>query len=69
MISKQKLEHIHLNFVNYKKSYAVNPHWCEVYTIKCPRISYPAIKLDINTLKDYKYKKIYDSLYRKNKNF
>ena len=70
-IDPQKREHIHLNFVNYKTSKAVNSDWCPVNTIECP-IEYrrPDLVLDVNTLEEYEFiKKIYEFFYKKNKHF
>ena len=66
-----KREHIHLNFFNYKNEKAVNPEWCPVRTIKCPKkFARPDLILDVNTKDQYIYmKKLYEYLYPKNKDF
>lgn len=70
-LSSNLKEHIHLNFFNYEHNCAVNHNWCKVRTIKCPSAyARPDIRLDVNTLEDYRYiKKIYDNLYFRNNKF
>ena len=70
-ISKLKKEHLSLNFFDYKKQIIVNKRYCEVATIKCPKsYSFPKLRLDVNSHKDYLFiKEIYENLYKKNKFF
>jgi len=59
------LEHIHLNFFDYKNEKPKNENWCPVSTIKCPE-SYkrPELVLDINLYSQYVFiKELYDYLY------
>lgn len=64
-------EHPHTNFFNYKTNKPINSKWCKVRTIKCNKnFKRPEIKLDVNTLSEYKYiKNIYDNLYFKDPKF
>ena len=70
-LNKSQKEHPHTNFFDYEKDKPINPKWCKVRTIKCPKkIKRPEIKLDVNTLSDYNYiSNIYNNLYFKNPNF
>jgi spore coat polysaccharide biosynthesis protein SpsF len=70
-LSKLQKEHVHVNFFHYKKNKTINPNWCKVRTIKCPKtFSRPDICLDVNTISDYKIiKDIYKNLYYKNSKF
>jgi len=56
-----KLEHLHLNFFNYKTQKSVNKN-VRVSTIKCPSdFARPDIRLDINTEQDLQYiRQMYD---------
>ena len=69
-LNKKKREHIHLNFINYKKGKALDASFSSISTIKCPkRFARPELKFDINYLSQYKiFKKMYKELYFK-KNF
>ena len=75
-VSKKKLstkqkEWLSINFFDYKKEKVINPKFCNVNTLKCPK-SYrmPKLRLDVNTLSDYNFiKDIYDNLYSKKKLF
>ncbi len=61
----QLLEHVHLNFFDYKKEKPKNENWCPVSTIKCPE-SYrrPELVLDINLYSQYVFiRELYDYLY------
>jgi len=58
-------EHIHMNFIDYEKSEAIDPNSCPISTIKCPQ-SYarPDLILDVNTIEQYYYmKNLYEELY------
>lgn len=70
-LTKSQKEHPHTNFFNYDKNEIINKKWCNVRTIKCPKkFRRPDIRLDVNTMKDFKYiKNIYDNLYSKNSKF
>jgi spore coat polysaccharide biosynthesis protein SpsF len=70
-LSKLQKEHVHINFFDYKKNKAVNPTWCKVRSIKCPKtFRRPDISLDVNTINDYKFiKDIYKNLYYNNSKF
>ena len=54
-----------------KSKVIVNKRYCEVATIKCPKsYSFPKLRLDVNSYKDYLFvKEIYENLYKKNKFF
>jgi len=69
--SKEKREHIHLNFFDYSKSKISDEKWCPVRTIKCPKeFSRPDIVLDVNTFEEYIFmNSLYENLYHKNPNF
>ena len=75
LISGQKkiisLEHIHMNFIDYKNSKSRDKEWCPISTIKCPeRFARPDLILDVNTLDEYKYmKNLYEYLYPISKEF
>jgi hypothetical protein len=64
-LSKEKKEHIHLNFFDYKLNRPINEKWCKIRTIKCPKeFRRPEICLDVNTIEDYKFiSDIYENLY------
>ena len=64
-------EHIHENFIDYKKSKAVDETWCQIATMKCnSKFSRPDIVLDVNTIEQYNYmKKLYSDLYPKSNQF
>ena len=66
-ISKLKKEHLSLNFFDYKKQVIINKRYCKVVTIKCPKsYSFPKLRLDVNSYKDYLFvKEIYENLYKK----
>ena len=52
--NNQKREHIHLNFINYKKGIPANKKFCEIFTIKAiKRIKYPKIVLHIDYLNEF----------------
>jgi spore coat polysaccharide biosynthesis protein SpsF len=70
-LTKEKKEHIHLNFFDYKNNKPINQKWCKVRTIKCPKnFRRPNICLDVNTIKDYKFiRDIYEKLYYNNPKF
>jgi spore coat polysaccharide biosynthesis protein SpsF len=70
LTNKQK-EHIHINFFDYTKNKPINPDWCKVRTVMCPKsFRRPDICLDVNTINEYKFiKNIYDSIYYTNPNF
>ncbi len=62
----EKLEHVHLNFFNYKSQ--TSEPGIKVSTIPCPKdFSKPEVILDVNTPEDYKFMSaLYDALYPKN---
>jgi spore coat polysaccharide biosynthesis protein SpsF len=64
-LSKEKTEHIHLNFFDYKLNKPINEKWCKIRTINCPKeFRRPEICLDVNTIEDYKFiSDIYENLY------
>jgi spore coat polysaccharide biosynthesis protein SpsF len=70
-LTKSQKEHPHTNFFNYKTNKPINSKWCKVRTIKCnKKFKRPEIKLDVNTMSEYKYmKNIYDNLYFKDPKF
>lgn len=70
-LTNSQKEHPHTNFFDYKNNKPVNEKWCKVRTFKCPKIiRRPDLKLDVNTLDEYKYiKRIYNNLYFKDKKF
>ena len=70
-LSNSQKEHIHTNFFNYKLNKPIDSKWCPVRTIKCDKkLRRPEIKLDVNTLSEYKYiKDIYNKLYFKDSKF
>jgi len=52
--NKKKKEHIHLNFINYKKGKEINKKFCKISTIKFNKnIDTRDVILDINYLSDY----------------
>jgi spore coat polysaccharide biosynthesis protein SpsF len=62
-LTNSQKEHPHTNFFDYKNNKTVNEKWCKI-------IRRPDLKLDVNTLAEYKYiKRIYDNLYFKDKEF
>ena len=65
------LEHVHLNFFDYKKEKPKNDNWCPVSTIKCPQLyRRPELVLDINVYSQYIFiKKLYDYLYNRKPDF
>lgn len=67
----EKREHIHLNFLNYQTSSAVDSKWCPINTIKCPKeYCRPDLILDVNTQKQYLFmSSLYKYLYPRNPNF
>lgn len=69
--SKEKREHIHLNFFDYSKSKIIDEKWCPVRTIKCPKeYNRPDLVLDVNTYEQYIFmNSLYENLYPKNPNF
>ena len=70
-ISKEKREHIHLNFYDYSKSLVIDDKWCPVRTTKCP-IEYqrPDLTLDVNTYEQYIFmNSLYEYLYPDNPQF
>jgi spore coat polysaccharide biosynthesis protein SpsF len=62
----EKLEHVHLNFFNYKTQTPVQD--VKVSTLLCPQeFCRPEVILDVNTPDDYKFmSKLYDDLYPNN---
>jgi len=70
-LSKKKREHVHLNFINYKKGKPANAKFNKISTIKCPKkYSRPEYTFDINYESQYLiFKKMYLELYRKKKFF
>ena len=64
-LTKEKKEHIHLNFFDYKNNRPIDKKWCKVRTIECPKkFRRPDICLDVNTIQDYKFiNDIYENLY------
>ena len=61
-------EHISLNFVNFEKQREENKKYFKVKCPKAPKeISYPKIKLDVNSKQDLSYvRNIYRNLTKKN---
>jgi spore coat polysaccharide biosynthesis protein SpsF len=70
-LTKEKQEHLHLNFFDYDLGKSVDENWCPVHTLKCPvEFRRPDIILDVNTESQYKFiKKLYEDLYPQNPNF
>ena len=70
-LNKKKKEHLHLNFINYKKGLAVNSSFSSISTIKCPKkFARPDLVFDINFEWQYLiFKKMYSQLYFKKKFF
>jgi spore coat polysaccharide biosynthesis protein SpsF len=70
-LSDSQKEHPHTNFFDYKTNMPIDNKWCKVRTIKCnKKFKRPEIKLDVNTMREYKYiKNIYDNLYFKDPKF
>ena len=66
-----KREHVHLNFYNYETGKAVDPIWCPISTVQCPReFRRPDLILDVNTKEQYDFMvKLYEALYFKNSHF
>ena len=64
-------EHISLNFVNFEKQREENKKYFKVKCPKAPKeISYPKIKLDVNSKQDLSYvRNIYRNLTKKKLNF
>ena len=53
-IYQKKREHIHLNFINYKKGKPANAKFNKISTIKCPKkYSRPEYTFDINYESQY----------------
>jgi spore coat polysaccharide biosynthesis protein SpsF len=53
-LNKKKREHLHLNFIDYKKGTAVDNKFCKISTIKFNSLlKTKKVKLDINHLSDY----------------
>ena len=67
----KKREHLHLNFFNYESGKAVDPEWCPINTMQCPKeYSRPDLILDVNTNDQYLFmKSLYEYLYPKNSDF
>lgn len=70
-LSSRQREHVHLNFFDYSTQTAVNPRWCPVATIECPReFRRPDLVLDVNTEVQYKFmQQLYEYLYPINSEF
>ena len=70
-LSNMEKEHLSLNFFDYTKQKIINKTFCDVNTIKCPKyLSFPNLRLDVNTTKDFIFiKKIYEDLYKENRFF
>ena len=66
-----KREHVHLNFFNYESGEAVDPNWCPISTVQCPKeFRRPDLVLDVNTLEQYTFmKRLYEALYNHNPHF
>jgi spore coat polysaccharide biosynthesis protein SpsF len=63
-----KREHVHLNFYNYETGQTVDPSWCPVSTVQCPKeFRRPDLILDVNTKEQYEFmKELYEALYPRN---
>jgi spore coat polysaccharide biosynthesis protein SpsF len=64
-------EHVHLNFFDYTIPAAVDPQWCPISTIECPReFRRPDLVLDVNTQAQYEFmRQLYTDLYPRNPQF
>ena len=70
-LTKRQKEHVHINFINYKKGIPFNSKRNKISTIKCPKkYSRPEYSFDINYRYQYLlFKKMYEDLYTKKKYF
>lgn len=70
-LTKKQKEHVHINFIDYKKGIPANPKRNKISTIKCPKkYSRPEYSFDINYKHQYSlFKKMYCDLYIKKKYF
>lgn len=64
-------EHVHLNFFDYGLQKPVDPAWCPVSTIECPKdFRRPDLVLDVNTPAQLAFmQQLYSDLYPRNPNF
>ncbi len=70
-LTKRQKEHVHVNFINYKKGIPFNSKRNKISTIRCPKkYSRPEYSFDINYKHQYLlFKKMYSDLYIKKKFF
>ena len=70
-LTKKQKEHVHLNFIDYKRGKTINSKINQISTIKCPKeYSRPEYTFDINYSYQYHlFKKMYSDLYIKKKYF
>lgn len=70
-LTKKQKEHVHINFINYKKGKPANSKRNKISTIMCPKkYSRPEYTFDINYQHQYLlFKKMYSELYIKKKYF
>jgi spore coat polysaccharide biosynthesis protein SpsF len=64
-------EHVHRNFFDYAAPRAVDPAWCPISTVQCPKeFRRPDLVLDVNTQAQYEFmRELYDYLYPRNPRF
>ena len=64
-------EHVHLNFYDYQTGHEVDPKWCPVSTVPCPKgFRRPELVLDVNTFEQYQFMRaLYEDLYPQNHEF
>ena len=69
--SAEQREHIHLNFLDYKSSQALNSDEFPVKTLECPpEYKRPDLVLDVNTIEQYYFiKALYEYMYPKDPDF